>query len=74
MLSAVAAVALIVAGPVVGLIPGPGGLVVLVFGVALLAAEFRPAAQLLDWLESKLRVIWTKVKQLGLRRRAADRL
>ena len=48
-------VVLILVGPVVGLVPGPGGILVFGLGLALLATEVRPAAKSLDWLEPRLR-------------------
>src|SRR5690606_24642464 len=47
-------VALVVGGLAIGWMPGPGGFIA-IFGVALLAREFRPLARILDWLEPELR-------------------
>jgi uncharacterized protein (TIGR02611 family) len=72
----VAGVVLVALGPVAGVIPGPGGVVVFFVGLALLARELRPVARLLDWCEPKLRASWKRgkagwrrastVQQLGL--------
>jgi hypothetical protein len=50
-------VVLILAGIAVGWVPGPGGFIG-IFGVALLATEFKPLAKLLDWTELRLRAAW----------------
>ena len=54
---------LVVLGPIAGLVPGPGGIVVLLLGLALLARELRPAAQALDWCEQKLRKGWNPARK-----------
>lgn len=59
----VAGVVLTLVGPIVGLIPGPGGIVVFAVGVGLLACELRPAARALDWCEPRLRAGWKRVKR-----------
>ncbi len=48
---------LTIGGAAIGWLPGPGGFVA-IFGLALLAQEFRPMAVALDWCEPKLRAIW----------------
>ena len=48
-------VVLMLAGPVLGLVPGPGGLVVFALGLALVATGSRTVARLLDRLECRLR-------------------
>jgi hypothetical protein len=50
-------IALVIGGAAIGWLPGPGGFIA-IFGLALLAQEFRPMAVLLDWLEPKLRAVW----------------
>jgi hypothetical protein len=49
--------ALTIGGASIGWLPGPGGFVA-IFGLALLAQEFRPMAVALDWCEIKLRALW----------------
>jgi hypothetical protein len=49
--------ALTVGGASIGWLPGPGGFLA-IFGLALLAQEFRPMAAGLDWCEIKLRALW----------------
>lgn len=49
--------ALVVGGASIGWLPGPGGFVA-IFGLALLAQEFRSVAVVLDWCELKLRAVW----------------
>jgi hypothetical protein len=51
---------MVLVGPLVGVIPGPGGIAVFGLGLALLATEFRPVARLLDRLEMKARRGWTR--------------
>jgi hypothetical protein len=48
---------LTIGGASIGWLPGPGGFVA-IFGLALLAQEFRPMAVALDWCEVRLRAIW----------------
>lgn len=48
---------LTIGGASIGWLPGPGGCVA-IFGLALLAQEFRPMAKALDWCEPKLRALW----------------
>ncbi len=55
-------IALVLAAPVVGLVPGPGGLVLLLLGTALLGREMRPAARLLDRCELFLRRSWKRMR------------
>lgn len=49
---------LTVGGASIGWLPGPGGFVA-IFGLALLAQEFRPMAVALDWCEVQLRELWS---------------
>lgn len=49
---------LVALGPLAGLVPGPGGIVVFLLGALLLARELRGAAQALDWAELRLRRGW----------------
>jgi hypothetical protein len=53
---------LIALGPLAGLIPGPGGIFVLLLGLALLARELRAVARALDWSEPRLRRAWQRVR------------
>lgn len=50
-------VILVLAGIAIGWVPGPGGFIG-IFGVALLATQFRWLAKLLDWTELRLRALW----------------
>jgi len=50
--------ALAIGGASIGWLPGPGGFVA-IFGLALLAQEFRPMARALDWIEPKLHALWS---------------
>src|SRR5687767_8270473 len=54
---------LVAAGPVIGLIPGPGGIVVSLAGLALLARELRPVARFLDRSEPALRKAWERARR-----------
>lgn len=63
VLTLVAGVVLTVAGPIAGVVPGPGGIVLFLLGVALLASEVRPAARLLDWCEPRARTGARRMKQ-----------
>ena len=58
---------LVVAGPIAGLVPGPGGILVFVFGMALLASELRVVARWMDWCEPKLHRAWTRVRHVWRR-------
>lgn len=49
---------LLIGGLAIGWLPGPGGFIA-IFGVALLATEFRFLARALDWSEIQFRRIWT---------------
>ncbi|MGD9691357.1 MAG: PGPGW domain-containing protein [Phycisphaerales bacterium] len=57
ILTLVVAVALVLGGLAIGWLPGPGGFVA-IFGIALLATEFRPLASLLDEMETVGRGVW----------------
>ncbi len=57
MLTILLGLVLTVGGASIGWLPGPGGFVA-IFGLALLAQEFRPMAVALDWCEPKLGAIW----------------
>ncbi len=64
ILTLIIAVALILLGAAIGWLPGPGGFIA-IFGLALLATEFRPAARALDATETTLRGMWRRFKALG---------
>ena len=53
---------LVVLGPIAGLVPGPGGIVVFLLGAVILAKELRPAARALDWCELHVRKAWKSVR------------
>ncbi len=53
-------IVLILGGLAIGWLPGPGGFIA-IFGVALLATEFRFLARLLDWSELRLIGLWRRL-------------
>jgi hypothetical protein len=53
---------LVATGPLAGMIPGPGGVVVFFVGLALLGRELRPVARALDWCEPRLRRAWRRIR------------
>jgi hypothetical protein len=67
-------VILVVAGPVAGLVPGPGGILVFLFGLALLAAELLVVARWLDWCEPRVRKAWMRIKHAWTRAALATRI
>lgn len=67
-------VLLVLAGPVAGLVPGPGGILVFLFGLALLASEVLAVARWLDWCEPKIRSAWTRIKQAWIRAAMTTRI
>lgn len=46
---------LVVSAPLIGWIPGPGGMVLFLLGIAVLATEFEWAERLRDWLLLQVR-------------------
>jgi hypothetical protein len=58
---------LVIAGLLAGLVPGPGGILVFVPGLALLASELLFVARWLDWCEPKVRNAWLRIKQAWTR-------
>jgi hypothetical protein len=62
---------MVLLSPLVGLIPGPGGLLVFGVGAALLACELLFVARALDWCEPRLRRFWRRVRRFSRRRRRA---
>jgi uncharacterized protein (TIGR02611 family) len=74
VLTLVAGVVLTIAGPIAGLVPGPGGIVLFLLGVALLASEVRPAARLLDWCEPRVRAGARRVKRAWTRSAAVTKV
>ena len=64
---------LVIGGASIGWLPGPGGFVA-IFGLALLAQEFRPLAALLDWVEPKLHTVWKSIVRFWRRMSAARRV
>ena len=56
-------IALMIGGPIVGMVPGPGGIIVFGAGLLLFGSEFRPIAKTLDWFEPKLHTAWTWLKR-----------
>jgi hypothetical protein len=64
---------LAIGGASIGWLPGPGGFVA-IFGLALLAQEFRPMAVLLDWIEPKLQAIWHGLVRIWRRMSATSRV
>jgi len=65
---------LIIAGPIAGLIPGPGGILVFLVGLALLAAEVLMVARWLDWCEPRVRKAWMHIKHSWTRAAMATRV
>lgn len=57
VVSIVLGLTLVVGGASIGWLPGPGGFIA-IFGLALLAQEFRPMATALDWCEPKWWTAW----------------
>lgn len=57
----------VVAGPVAGLVPGPGGILIFLLGMALLASELRIVARSLDWCEPRIRRGWSHVRDVWRR-------
>ena len=64
---------LVIGGASIGWLPGPGGFVA-IFGLALLAQEFRPMAVVLDWIEPKLHVGWNWLVRIWRRMSAISRV
>lgn len=64
---------LTIGGASIGWIPGPGGFIA-IFGLALLAQEFRPMAAVLDWIEPKLRTIGEGLVRIWQRMSATSRV
>ncbi len=65
--------ALVIGGASIGWLPGPGGFVA-IFGLALLAQEFRPMARALDWIEPKLHALWSWLVRVWRRLSGVGRL
>ena len=59
------ALVLIVGGAAIGWLPGPGGFVA-IFGLAILAQEYRPLAAALDWIERLLVRLWRGFRNLSV--------
>jgi uncharacterized protein (TIGR02611 family) len=55
----------IVAGVVVSFIPGPGGLLVILLGLAILATEFRWARRLRRWVNREARSLTRRLTAKG---------
>jgi hypothetical protein len=47
---------LVISAPLIGWIPGPGGTIVFLLGIAVLATEFEWAERLRDWILVQLRI------------------
>ena len=54
---------LVLASPLAGLVPGPGGILVFLFGAALLASELLVVARWLDWCEPRARKTWKRIRR-----------
>lgn len=63
ILTIVIGTVMIVAGFLLGLVPGVPGIVLGLLGAALIAARFCRVAVWLDWGEIKLREVWRKWRQ-----------
>ena|SRR5689334_4359693 len=59
---------LVVAGFLLGLVPGVPGVVLGVLGLALIATRFRRLAVWLDWCELKVRRLWRRLRRAGSHR------
>ena len=55
------ALVLIVGGAAIGWLPGPGGFIA-IFGLAIVAMEFRVMAVLLDRIERAARNLWARLR------------
>ena len=66
-------ITLLLGGLSIGWLPGPGGFIA-IFGLALLAQEFRPMASALDWCEPKVWAGWQWLTSTWRRLSAAARL
>ena len=55
-------VVVVAIGGVAGLVPGPGGIIVVAAGLALIASEVYVASQALDWCEPRLRRAWRRLR------------
>jgi hypothetical protein len=73
MLTILFGLLLVIGGASIGWLPGPGGFIA-IFGLALLAQEFRPVAVLLDWFEPKLRKLWNGLVRIWRRLSATGRV
>ena len=60
-------VLLVIAGVLAGLVPGPGGILVFLPGLALVASELLFVARWLDWCEPRVRNAWLHIKQAWTR-------
>jgi hypothetical protein len=54
---------LVVAGLILGLIPGVPGIVLVGIGIALIATRFRRMSLWLDWMEVRLRGAWRRIRR-----------
>jgi hypothetical protein len=63
----VVGIGMLLGGLAIGWLPGPGGFVG-VIGAALLGAESKTIAKLLDWVESRLRDAWRFFRKRVLHR------
>ena len=55
ILTLILGILLIVSAGLIGWLPGPGGMILFLLGIAVLASEFAWAERLRDWILSKLR-------------------
>ena len=65
---------LVIAGPIAGLVPGPGGVVILLGGLGVLASELLAIARVLDWSEPRARKLGRLVRGSWQRARTATRV
>jgi len=72
ILTVVLGVILLVGGLAIGWLPGPGGFVA-VIGAALLGAESRRIAKLLDRIEARLREVWRSLRRRLPHRRSGTK-
>lgn len=67
-------VVLILTGPIVGMLPGPGGILLFGLGLLLAATESELAARLLDWSEPRVLRGWKWIKRYWKRLSTVNRL
>jgi uncharacterized protein (TIGR02611 family) len=67
-------IVLVIVGPIAGMVPGPGGIMVFLGGLGVLASEVTFVARWLDWCEPKVRRSWSRVRQAWRRAKKPARV